>query len=237
MGKKLDLSVLKEHEEILKRIALPVIVAVALIFFWIFGGGDGDVVLETDGNGDLPQTSESQDFESQDSSVMGETAEPVIYVDIGGEVCYPGVYEVTQGTRLFQVIEMAGGLKESAATDAINQAKQVSDGQKILIESTDESSPYYIGADTGSQNSENSGDSGTSETGSSVSMTEDGVKVNINKATSEELQLIPGIGPSTAQKIIDYRQENGNFGKIEDLKNISGIGEKTFENMRDYIEI
>lgn len=234
MGKKMDLSVLKEHEEILKRIALPVIVAVALIFFWIFGGGDGDVVLETDENGDLPQTSESQDFESQDSSVMGEAPEPVIYVDIGGEVCYPGVYEVAQGTRLFQVIEMAGGLKESAATDAINQAEQVSDGQKILIGSTDESSPYYIGTDTGNQNS---GNSGNSETGGSVNMTEDGVKVNINKATSEELQLIPGIGPSTAQKIIDYRQENGNFGKIEDLKNISGIGEKTFENMRDYIEI
>lgn len=226
MGKKLDLTVLKEHKEILKRIALPVIVAVALIFFWIFGGGDGDVVLETDGNGDLPQSSEAED-----SSMMEETPEPIIYVDIGGEVCYPGVYEVAPGTRLFQVIEMAGGLKESAATDAINQAEQVSDGQKILIGSTDESSPYYIGVDTGNQNSV------SSETGESVSMTEDGVKVNINKATSEELQLIPGIGPSTAQKIIDYRQENGAFGKIEDLKNISGIGEKTFENMKDYIEI
>lgn len=231
MGKKLDLTVLKEHEEILKRIALPVIVAVALIFFWIFGGGDGDVVLETDENGDLSQTSESQDFGSQDTSAMVETPESVIYVDIGGEVCYPGVYEVAQGTRLFQVIEMAGGLKESAATDAINQAEQVSDGQKILIGSTEESSPYYIGTDTGNQNS------GNSETGGSVSMTEDGVRVNINKATSEELQLIPGIGPSTAQKIIDYRTENGAFGKIEDLKNISGIGEKTFENMKDYIEI
>lgn len=226
MGKKLDLTVLKEHKEILKRIALPVIVAVALIFFWIFGGGDGDVVLETDGNGDLPQSSEAED-----SSMMEETPESIIYVDIGGEVCYPGVYEVAPGTRLFQVVEMAGGLKESAATYAINQAEQVSDGQKILIGSTDESSPYYIGADTGNQNSV------SSETGESVSMTEDDVKVNINKATSEELQLIPGIGPSTAQKIIDYRQENGAFGKIEDLKNISGIGEKTFENMKDYIEI
>ena len=73
--------------------------------------------------------------------------------------------------------------------------------------------------------------------GKAVRETENGSVVNINLASMNELQLLPGVGPSTAQKIVDYRQQNGKFQRIEDIMNISGIGEKTFENLKDFIEI
>ncbi|MBR4411227.1 MAG: helix-hairpin-helix domain-containing protein, partial [Firmicutes bacterium] len=142
----------------------------------------------------------------------------------------PGVYRIPAGTRLFQVVEEAGGLKETADIDSINQAEAVTDGQKIIIGSRDENSPYYTGT---SVKIEPSGPSG----GSAVRQTADGFKVNLNRATLADLQMIPGVGPSTAQKILDYRESAGKFSSISDLKNISGIGEKTYDNLKDYIEV
>ena len=145
----------------------------------------------------------------------------------------PGVYMVEEDTRLFQVVELAGGLKETADTDSINQAERVSDGQKIIIGSRDETSPYFTGrartfAYSGSE---------TETSTSAVRETEYGTLVNINLANLEELQMLPGVGPSTARKILVYREEHGSFLSAEDLKNISGIGDKTYENLKDYIEV
>ncbi len=250
MGKKLywkeiletvsaKIHFLQNHMDLLKKIALPVVVGIAVLTFWIFGGenadGSNDGIRITDGP--------AADISMNDSDLTEESGfgDETIFVDIGGEVEHPGVYQIAEGTRLFQVIEMAGGLKESAASDSINQAEPVSDGQKIIIGSLDETSPYYIGnegTDIGSGDSSYAGQTGTGNAGNSaaVRMTQDGMLININLATLEELQLIPGVGPSTAQKIINYRSENGSFGKPEDLKKISGIGEKIYENLKDYIE-
>ena len=98
--------------------------------------------------------------------------------------------------------------------ETINRAEEVQDGQKIII--------YAEGSESDKQIS------GGGE--------QDG-KININRADSDQLQEIPGVGPATAQKIIEYRQSSGNFSSIEELMEISGIGEKTFAEMKDHITV
>jgi competence protein ComEA len=227
----------KENLDLIKKITLPAVVALAVVLFWVCGGEE-ELIIES--GDDAAGTAMEAENEDEEGMIIQQTEDnPVleIYVDIGGEVLNPGVYKVSPGTRLFQVIEKAGGLKETADTDNINQAEHVTDGQKIIIGSLDENSPYYTGGyknlSSGLQNSSSSINSG----GSAVRETEDGTVVNINSATLEELQMIPGVGPSTAKKILDFRDVNGRFNSPEDLKKISGIGDKTYDNLKDYIEV
>ncbi|MGN1414494.1 MAG: helix-hairpin-helix domain-containing protein [Anaerovoracaceae bacterium] len=231
----------KLRADLLKKLALPIVVIFALVFFWISGGMKDEIEI-TSQNPNDPGLSDGQTVSDSDTVSDGADHASIsqIYVDLGGEVNHPGVYQVSAGTRLFQVIEKAGGLKESADTDSINQAEAVSDGQKIIIGSKDDASPYYTGSGDLYQNGNTtwSGSSTEGENpGKAVRETENGSMVNINLASMTELQLLPGVGPSTAQKIVDYRQQNGKFQRIEDIKNISGIGDKTFENLKDFIEI
>ena len=214
----------------IKIVAIPVLVIAAVLFFWM---GSGDEEITVDGSGGDTQVVEES---AGDSS--GEVADGVagttgassgkLYVDISGEVERPGVYEVSEGTRLFEVIEQAGGLTDEADIDSLNRAETVADGQKILIAAKGENS-------SGSQGSQ-SGSGTNSSSGTASGTTNDG-KVNINTAESAELQTIPGIGPSKAARIIEYRQSNGNFSSIEDIQNVSGIGSKTFESIKDYITV
>ena len=200
------------HKESIKKAALPITVVAALLFFWFSGSGENKSIEELD----EPTTEIVAENEEADN-VIEQNINADIYVDIGGCVYNPGVYKVKSGTRLFQVIEKAGGLTEDADTDSINQAEEIYDGQKILIYSR---SDNYTG--TLSENIQQESSTG---------------KININYATSLELQEIPGVGPSIAQKIIEYREANGRFKSIEDIMNISGIGEKTFQSLKDYITV
>ena len=217
------ISYIRDNLEMIKKIMFPAVVIMAMIVFWIFGGEE-DLTVEDAGSMEAMETQE-QGEDAETEYLSGD-----IYVDIGGEVNQPGVYRIPAGTRLFQVVEEAGGLKETADIDSINQAEAVTDGQKIIIGSRDENSPYYTGTSVKTESTSSSG-------GSAVRQTADGFKVNLNRATLSDLQMIPGVGPSTAQKILDYRESAGKFSSISDLKNISGIGEKTYDNLKDYIEV
>lgn len=195
------------HYDKIKKAALPVVVSAALLFFWIFGADDGEkVTSETDEQNLMVQQEVTEEISEQ------EKAEN-IYVDISGCVKNPGVYQVQQGTRIFQVIEKAGGLADGADTESLNRAEVVTDGQKIVIYAKGEDNAY-----PGNDDEQES-------------------KININSADSQRLQDVPGVGPATAEKIIRYREENGFFSSVEDLLNVSGIGEKTLENMREYITV
>ena len=193
------------NKESIKKAALPVTVVAALLLFWIGGGSS---------SGEEIDKVEASALDDSNYEIVVESSD--IYVDIAGCVINPGVYKVKSGTRLFEVIEKAGGLSENADTISINRAEEVSDGQKIIINSKEtlqDSSGIYIS--DGTTNG----------------------KININKADATKLQEIPGVGPSTAQKIIEYRTKTGRFNSIEDIMNVSGIGQKTFENMKDYITV
>ncbi len=212
-------DLIEENKDKLKIVALPFIVVVAILFFWFSGNQDDDIKIAKGEHKVLSnETYEEKDLDS----VNKVDVKREIYVDIGGAVTKPGVYKVNTGTRLFQVIEMAGGLLGNAITDDINQAKEVFDGEKVII--PDETS-QKISTEVSNENNRNYGNN----------MSEANGKININSADSATLQEIPGIGPSKADKIIEYRTNVGPFKTIEDIKNISGIGDKTFETIKEFI--
>lgn len=221
------------HKDKIKTVALPILVVAAVLFFWLYGNA-ADPVTVQDGadpaaaGAALPQAAAAADG-------TGETAETAgalpIYVDICGEVRQPGVYQITEGTRLFEVIRQAGGLTENADINVINQAETVCDGQKIRILSYQETAEAADGS--GQASGQNGAGSGT--VGGSAVDAEG--RVDLNRADAAALQTIPGIGPSKAQRILEYREASGPFAKIEDIKNVSGIGNKTFESIRDYLTV
>lgn len=148
-----------------------------------------------------------------------------IKIHITGQINSPGIIELEEGARIADAIEKSGGATALANLENVNLAYELQDGQKVYIPSMEEGKVEYL--------TEESGENIIEDT-SAFSKTK---KININKASEEDLQNIPGIGPSMAQKIVIYRKENGEFKSIEDLKNVSGIGDKKFESMREYISI
>jgi len=151
--------------------------------------------------------------------------EKPIAVHVVGAVPRPGLYEFADGARVQDAIDAAGGLLAEADPGSINLAALLEDGQQLDI-------PYTAG----SEPVPGSGSSGLPlPTEAPTAGAED--LININTATAEELDSLPGIGPTTAQKILDYRVANGPFNTIEDIMNVSGIGPSTFENIKDLITV
>lgn len=145
-----------------------------------------------------------------------------IFVHVVGEVNAPGIVKVPEGTRLYNVIEKAGGMTKNAQTDYLNLADTVKDGQQIRVISKKEYKKLKKKSHGGSQK-ESQGGSDSSGL------------ININTATADELQTLSGIGEVRAKAIVEYRTQNGNFSKIEDIKNVSGIGDATFNNIKSQI--
>lgn len=156
-----------------------------------------------------------------DEAKSNDTQQKEIYVDVGGAVKNPGVYGFKQGERVIDAINKAGGLEDDADTSTINMAKKLTDEEKVYIPKKGETPPQVV--------------SGTSSSNSGVLPTN--AKININTASLQELDSLPGIGPVTAQRIIDYRNQNGPFKSIEEIKNVSRIGDKIFEQIKDKITI
>jgi len=142
--------------------------------------------------------------------------ETYIYVDMKGSVLNPGVYKVLDGTRLFQLISLAGGLTMQANEQAINQSQLLEDEMYIYIPSIDENMDYIEEISEANNESENE-------------------KIDINNSSKSELETLPGIGPATAQNIIDYRTEIEDFVSIEDIMKVPGIGEATFNEIKNLI--
>ncbi len=225
------------HKDKIKTVALPILVIAAVLFFWLYGNAADSVTVQDGADpaaagAELTQATAGEDDTDDPGDTAATTGSALpIYVDICGEVRQPGVYQITEGTRLFEVIRQAGGLTENADINVINQAETVCDGQKIRILSYQETAATADGS--GQISGQNGAGSGT--TGGSAVDTEG--KVDLNRADAATLQTIPGIGPSKAQRILEYRETSGPFAKIEDIKNVSGIGNKTFESIRDYLTV
>lgn len=145
-----------------------------------------------------------------------------IYIQVCGAVNQPGVYKVRNSLRVYEVIEIAGGVTGEAATDVMNLASVITDEMKIYVPSKKE-------VEEGNYSSENSG------TLSEKSSNSD--KININSATLDMLMQLPGIGEAKATAIITYREQNGKFKCIEDVMNISGIKESAFNKIKDLIVV
>lgn len=162
--------------------------------------------------------SEEHDLEMIEETPLEQLPEEEILIDVKGAVQKPGVYKAVLGERVIDIIEKAGGITERANSAAINFAMRVTDEMIVYVPSIgeEENNRDVVMAASSSGNSD---------------------QININQATQAELETLPGIGPSKAQAIIEYRETNGPFKAIEDIMSISGFGEKTFEKLKDSIRV
>ena len=166
---------------------------------------------------------EKENKENKENKEESKEMGTGIFVHIDGWIQNPGVYEIKENDRVNNIIEKAGGLKEGASIKSINLAARLSDGDKIYIPNREEEKQI----ETTEVKGNNTGTVKTTKNN----------KININKASITELKQITGIGESTANKIIDYRENVGKFKKIEDLKEVKGIGDSKYESIKDKITI
>ena len=164
-----------------------------------------------------------------------EMIEEYIYVDVKGSVKKPNVYKLLKGSRVNDAIKEAGGLSKNANTRFINLSKLLNDGDVVVIYSNTEiknakkTNTIYV--ETPCVCEEIRNDACYNENSSSNNL------ININTATLDELMTLSGIGESKAKAIIEYRNTNGNFQKIEDIVNVSGISETIYDKIKNYITI
>lgn len=172
-----------------------------------------------------------------------------VFVDIKGAIANPGVYELEQNKKVIDVVNLAGGFLENANTQTINLAKKVTNEMVIIIYTneeiklamTEEKAAKVIDNtcvcpvlknDACINKNETKKDATTSNEQETITE-----PININTASASDFDKLPGIGASKAESIVQYREKNGPFEKIEDLKEISGIGDALFEKIKDYITI
>ena len=220
------------------------VIVIAVIIFMIINLGkikefenkDNDKMtniessINTD-NDKSEENKEQKDDNSKEQIVNGGG----IFVHIDGYINNPGVYEIKENDRIKTLIDKAGGFKEGYSIKNINLAAKLSDGDKIYIPSVSEE-----------KNSENNNNININSSGkgqnvkadrNNVSIMKNNSKININTANISELKQITGIGESTANKIIDYRENVGKFKKIEDIKEVKGIGDAKYESLKNKITI
>lgn len=172
---------------------------------------NNDIFIEDEKSDDINNKKNKEITETDDIKSKN------IVVEIKGDVLKPGVYSMANGTRIRDLIDKAGGITENADKDKLpNLAKKLKDEDCIYIKDKNDTS--NTAANIASSNSQQNSDSGA---------------VNINTATVEELEKVPGIGPVTAQNIINYREKNGDFKSLEDLKKVGRIGDKTLDKFKD----
>lgn len=143
----------------------------------------------------------------------------LITVDVKGAVKSPGIYDLPVGSRVNDAVQKAGGLTEQADSKSLNLAQKVSDEALVYVPTK--------GEESASQQAGSGAPSSTSKD----------KKVNLNKASLEELKQVKGLGGKRAQDIIDHRETNGKFKSVDELKKVSGIGAKTIEKLKDYVTV
>lgn len=210
------------------------------------GAGTEEEGLLLSASDDTVQKTEEKTGEKQEKTETGEQGE--IYVYVCGEVKKPGVYALRSGSRVYEAVDMAGGFTKQAATDSLNLAEGLSDGQMVRIAAV-ETEEQAAGGETaqGGTSGGTAGSSGGTDTGTASGGTGTGTvssggagtdasgKVNLNTADVDQLQTLSGIGEAKALAIISYREENGGFKKPEDLMNVPGIKEGTYSKIKDQI--
>lgn len=151
--------------------------------------------------------------EEEEPPAAHQKEENVILVDLKGAVVKPGVYQMKPGQRINDLIMLAGGFQNDADADRVNLAEVLQDEAVVFVPRKGEESPVF------------------------ELQKKDSGKVDINKADQQELETIPEFTPSKAAAILNYREENGLFSKVEDLTKVAGIGEKTLERIKESIMV
>ena len=156
--------------------------------------------------------------EKEDGNQKEEVVEQdLITVDVKGAVKTPGIYDLPVGSRINDAVQKAGGLTDNADNKSINLAQKISDEALVYVPTKEEAT--------------------SQATQSNASNSKENKKVNLNKASLEELKQVKGLGAKRAQDIIDHRDSNGKFKSVDELKKVSGIGAKTIEKLKEYVTV
>jgi competence protein ComEA len=150
-----------------------------------------------------------------------------VTVHVVGAVRSPGVYQLRKGSRAVDAVQAAGGLLGNAAPGALNLARVVEDGEQVVVPTTDQAAAGGDGT----------GGAAGGSAGAAGGAPGAGVKVNLNTATAAQLDALPGVGPSTAAKIVADREKNGPFRSADDLMRVPGIGAKKFDSLKDLVTV
>lgn len=214
-----------KHKIAVFAVMAAVFICSIFLKHWLYSGEGSyspgteiTVTAEASGSGDTGENPVTAIASGEEYSII---------IDVEGAVTYPGIVRLEDGSRVYEAVEKAGGLLDTADTKYVNLADFVRDGSIIYIpfEGENEASAGGTGENAGAAGTSVS--SGASGTG--------GTLVNINTADSSILVTLPGIGEAYAQAIIDYRNTSGFFQKPEDIMNVSGIGESKYEKIKDLI--
>ena len=202
-----------------KIIAICAVLGLALGGFFLLKPTSQTPVKETNLQAEVAAVSKDSSSEKEVNKEEKEesTEQDQITVDVKGAVKSPGIYDLPVGSRVHDVVHKAGGLTEEADSKSLNLAQKVSDEALVYVPTKGEEAASQQAA------------SGTTPSTSKEK------KVNLNKASLEELKQVKGLGGKRAQDIIDHREANGKFKSVDELKKVSGIGAKTIEKLKDYV--
>ena len=213
------------------KILLIVIVAiVAIISYYFIFDRKEEWLNNQEQNLEIKEEIKTNDQIENNSNEQQLEKNENIIVHVSGAVNKEGIVELKNNSRIIDAIDKAGGLKDEADITNINLAYIIEDGMKIHIPSKEEKESTII--------VESNIDSGTVGLSNEIkSNNNKKLKININTATKTDLETLPGIGESTALKIIEYRKEKGKFKLIEDIKQVNGIGENKFNKIKELITV
>ena len=211
----------KKQKIILSILASIIIISIG---YYVYSKDEKYEELEIDENIQISNGNNNTNINNEQLENQEEENKETIVVHVSGAVNKEGIVELEADSRIADAIEKAGGLKADANMNEVNLAYKLEDGMKI-----------YIPSNKDQEIQENNNISSIVE--SNTINKKANSKININTATQEELDSLPGIGPSTALKIINYRKEHGKFSKVEELKNVSGIGDSKFAQLKDLITV
>ena len=180
------------------------------LFVFVFAMTIGAILISLNSAKPFESTTESVTIEEPSSTID----EPGVFVHVVGEVEKPGIYIVANRARVFDAIVAAGGFTKSADQSTVNLAREISDGEQVVVMAA------------GAQSS-----SAAAQTSAQAAL------ISLNRASQLELEALPGVGPTLAGRIIDWRTANGGFKMKEDLLKVSGIGSKMFDGMKHLVTL
>ena len=211
-------------EELIEKIKDYKIIVICAILGLVLGGFfllkpvAQTPAKETKLQTEVTTVSKDSTDEKEDKNQKEEVVEQdMITVDVKGAVKSPGIYDLPVGSRINDAVQKAGGLTDSADSKSINLAQRISDEALVYVPTKEEAT--------------------SQEVQSNASSIKENKKVNLNKASLEELKQVKGLGAKRAQDIIDHRESNGKFKSVDELKKVSGIGAKTIEKLKEYVTV
>ena len=180
------------------------------LFVFVFAMTIGAILISLNSAKPYESASESVTIDEPSNAID----QPSVFVHVVGEVEKPGIYIVATRARVFDAIVAAGGFTKSADQSTVNLAREVSDGEQVVV--------MAAGSQSGSA---------AAQTSAQAAL------ISLNRASQLELEALPGVGPTLAGRMIDWRTANGGFKKKEDLLKVSGIGKKMFDGMKDLVTL